>query len=187
MLHFFRRGIKQTFVTDASPLPVGTRAYRQRVLLTRPGNTTPYSAGDVIGGAANAAFEIPFIGPEGGFIQIQSLRLLIHSATLPTNPGGFRLHLYRGAPTGIADNAAWDLPAGDRAAYLDFIDFPLPADLGSTLLSRPGNWDGSMFSLDSGLTSLWGFLQNPSTANMTFAENGTVLDLRINAVEAGQG
>lgn len=70
MLHFFRREIRNALITDASPLPVGVRAYRQRVLVTRPGNATPYSAGDVIGAATPAAFEVPLIGPEGGIIQL---------------------------------------------------------------------------------------------------------------------
>lgn len=187
MPQFFRRGVRNELITDASPLPVAVRAYYERVLVTRPANVTAYAAGDVIGAAANAAFEVPLIGPEGGMVQLQSLRLLIHSATQLTNPGALRLHFYSAAPTGIADNAVWDLPSGDRAAYLDYIDLPAPVDMGSTLLVRGGNWDGSAFSLALGSTSLWCFLQNPSTASMTFAENSTVLDFRFHALEAGQG
>src|SRR5512142_392177 len=118
-------------------------AYRSVATITRPANTTAYTAGDVIGDTnGSAIITLPFAGFRGGFIQPQSVRLLIYSGTLPTSMTSLRLHLYSAAPTAIADNAAWDLPAADRAAYIDYIDLPTPTDLGSTLFttaSYPGS------------------------------------------------
>ena len=164
-------------------LPVSGKCYRGAYAITRPTNTTPYTAGDAIGDTGGSAiFTLSNIGPSGGFIQIQSLRLLIHSGTLPTSMTTLRLHLYSAAPTAIADNAAWDLLAGDRTAYLDYIDLPTPTDMGSTLFSKV-DYPGSLLKLASESTSLFGVLQTLTAA--TFAENSTVLDMRINAIEMG--
>jgi hypothetical protein len=48
-------------------------------------------------------------------------------------PGQTRLHLYSSAPTAIVDNAAHNLPAGDRAKYLGYITLGAPLDLGDTM------------------------------------------------------
>jgi hypothetical protein len=181
-----RFGNGQT-VSPEDPLPATGRAYRFAGLITRPTNQTPYAVDDAIGDVSGSAIiAMPNIGPPGGSIQIQSIRLLAHTGTLPSNNGsGLRLHFSSTLPTAIADNAAWDLLAGDRAGYLDSIDLPSFVDYGSTLFCRPGNWDGSMFRLAPDSTTLYAVLTN-RTANLTFAENSTVLGLRVNAFEAGR-
>ena len=159
------------------------RCFRSAVTITRPANQTPYGAGDVIGDTnGSAIITLPNIGPSDGFIQIQSIRLLIHTGTLPTSMTSLRLHLYTASPTAIADNAVWDLVSGDRAAYLDAIDFPTPTDYGSTLFTKT-DYPGSLLKLATGSTSLFGLLQTTTAA--TFAENSTVLDLRVNSIEMG--
>jgi hypothetical protein len=40
------------------------------------------------------------------------------------------------APTAIADNAAFDLPAGDRSKYIGSIDIGTPVDLGDTIWAQ---------------------------------------------------
>ena len=166
-----------------SSLTVDGRCYRSTATITRPANQTPYGAGDVIGDTnGSAIITLANVGPSGGFIQIQSIRLLIHSGTLPTGMTGLRLHLYSASPTAIADNAVWDLVSGDRAAYMDAIDFPTPVDYGSTLFTKV-DFPGSLLRLASGSTSLFGLLQTTTAA--TFVENSTVLDLRVNSIEMG--
>jgi len=163
----------------ATPLPVDGRCYRSTATVTRPANMTPYGVGDVIGDTnGSAIITLATIGPSGGFIQLQSLRLFIYSGTLPTSMTGLRLHLYSASPTAIADNAAWDLVAGDRANYLDYVDFPTPTDMGATLFTKV-DFAGNLLKLTG--TSLFGLLQTTTAA--TFAENSTVLDLRVNAIE----
>lgn len=108
------------------------------VIITRPANTTAYSAGDAVGvadvavaaNAGSAVLEFPNV-PALAAIEAASLR--IDLSAVPANMDKFRLHLYSAAPAARLDNAAWDLPAGDRTAYLGYLEFALPADLGSTL------------------------------------------------------
>lgn len=104
-------------------------AYESKPTVTRPANTTPYTAGDVVGGA------IPLSAFNGtGDALITSCDLRIDVSAIPAGMTSFRLHLYRDSPpSAIADNAAWDLPSGDRAYYSGYIDLGSPADLGSTL------------------------------------------------------
>lgn len=105
-------------------------AYQAKPTVTRPANTTAYTAGDVVGGAI--AFS--GIGPFGGDILITSAALRINVAAIPAGMTSFRLHLYDATPpSALVDNAPWDLPAGDRANYLGYIDIGSPADVGSTL------------------------------------------------------
>jgi len=127
------------------------------VTITRPANTTPYSAGDVVGNATTAIQEFANIGPAGGYIVIKSADLRIDVAAIPAGMTTFRLHLYDVSPTAIIDNAAWDLPAADRASYIGYIDHGTVLDLGSTLYVQ-ANSINKQFKLASGSTSLFGQL-----------------------------
>jgi len=172
-----------TYPIQAGAIPVSGVAYRFATPFTRPA-VTAYQAGDVIGDVdGSAIITLPNMGPPGGFVQIQSIRLLIHSATPVTTMSTLRVHFYSAAPTAIADNAAWDLPSADRSIYLDYIDMPTPTDMGSTQFSKV-DWPGSVLKFAAGSTSLFSIIQTITAA--TFAENSTVMDLRINAGEYGK-
>lgn len=80
----------------------------------------------------------------------------IDAAAIPAGMSTFRLHLYNAAPTAIADNAAYNLPAGDRAKYLGYISLSTPVDLGATLWAQDDNIN---FSGKLAATSLYGILQ----------------------------
>lgn len=184
-------------VTPGEPLPVGTssgvpltvdgRAYRAAVTLTRPSNTTAYSAGDVIGvadsvtpaNAGSAIITLANIGPAGGSVLIQSVQLLIGNSTAP--PSAFRLHLYTESPTAILDNAAFDLVAGDVGKYVDYVDLPSPQDFGSTAFTS-ASYAGTQIKLATGSTSLFAELQ--ARSGYTPA-SGTLYDLRVSTLEAG--
>ena len=91
---------------------------------TRPANATAYAAKDVVGDGA----ELTFAGAGaaspmlGGVCTVTQAKLLTDQTT---NTARFRLHLYRSAPTDIADNAAFTGPLwADRAEYIGAIDFP---------------------------------------------------------------
>jgi hypothetical protein len=89
-------------------------------------------------------------------VTITSAELEIDVAAIPASMTSFRLYLYSVTPpSALADNAAWDLPAGDRASFLGYIDLGTPADLGSTLYVRT-NGINAQFKL--GGTSLFGYL-----------------------------
>lgn len=106
------------------------------VSLTRTNDTNAYNAGDVIGAAtgSTAALEFANIGPNGGEIMLTTAELEIDVTAIPSGMTSFRLYLYSVTPpSALGDNAAWDLPSGDRASFLGYVDLGTPVDLGSTL------------------------------------------------------
>ncbi len=106
------------------------------VSLTRTNDTSVYAANDVIGAAtgSTAALEFRGMGPSGARIMITSTQLEIDATAVISGETSYLLHLYNiTPPSALGDNAAWDLPAGDRASYLGFIALGTIADLGSTL------------------------------------------------------
>jgi hypothetical protein len=108
--------------------------YFSKVAVTRPDNTTAYADLDVLGTDPGTVIEFPNIAPVGGgpiVLLYASLRVDVDTA--PAGLGQTRLHLYSSAPAAIADNAAFNLPSGDRAKYLGYLTLGAPADLGDTL------------------------------------------------------
>jgi hypothetical protein len=170
-------------------LTVDSKAYRAAVTVTRPSNTTAYTAGDVIGvadsgtpaNAGSAIITLASIGPSGGYVLLQSVRLLIANTSVPAGMGAFRLHLYTASPTAILDNAAFDLVSGDRAGYAGYIDLPTPQDFGSTLVTQ-ADYCGTAIKLAAASTSLFAQLE---TRGAYTPASGTTYDLRVMALEAG--
>jgi hypothetical protein len=124
----------------------------------RPNDSAPYGAGDVIGTATNATAAIKFTGiaPAGGIIRITGSRHEIDVAAIPSGMTSFRLHLYNiTPPSALADNAVWDLPSGDRASYLGYVDLGSPVDLGSTLYVEQTGLDYDFLTQTA---DLWGYL-----------------------------
>lgn len=108
-----------------------------QVTITRPGDTTAYSAGDVVGGV----LQFTAAGKTGGgSTLVTGVQLQMNISAAPAS--AFRLHLYSVTPpSALADNAPWDLPSGDRGAgvYLGSVDIPVPTDLGSTCFANVSN------------------------------------------------
>ena len=110
--------------------------YGSRTTVTRPANTTPYTANDVVGGA----IDLGVMGPSGGEVMITSASLEIDVAAVPAGMTTFRLALYNVTPpSAVADNGAFDIPSGDRASFLGFIDIGTPVDEVSTLFVQAQN------------------------------------------------
>lgn len=134
--------------------------YSASVSVTRPSNTNTYGIGDVVGATA-AAWTFPLMGPSAGRIMVTSASLEIDVAAVPSGMTSFRLHLYSVTPpSAYADEATWDLPAGDRASYLGYIDLGTPVDLGSTLFVQTDQIN-KQFKLAG--TSLFGYLVTNGT------------------------
>lgn len=92
--------------------------------------TTAYAAGDVVGGI------LTFAGIASGaaVISIDEVALRIDTNAIISGETTYRLYLYSASPpSNYADGAAWDLPSGDRASFLGYIDIPNVVDLGSTI------------------------------------------------------
>jgi hypothetical protein len=90
-----------------------------------------YSAGDVMDVAKEFTGIAP---PTGGIITFISTTLLVAHTDLISGEAGYSLNLYSVTPPSAhADNAVWDVPAGDRASYLGTLSLGTPADIGSSL------------------------------------------------------
>lgn len=158
---------------------IGGKGFTAQATVTRPADTTAYAAGDVVGATA-AAITFADIGATFGHIVITDADLRIDVAALPSGMTTFRLHLYDATPpSALADNAAFDLPAGDRANYLGYIDFDQIVDIGSTLYVQMTGVNkklkmGSEPNLYGYLVSVGGF--TPSSA--------TVKSIRLNSFGA---
>ena len=106
------------------------------VSLTRTADTNVYAANDVVGAATGSTAALTFssVGDSGASIRIIGAELLIEATGLISGEIGYRLALYSVTPpSALGDNAAFDVPSGDRASFLGYIDLGTPIDLGSTL------------------------------------------------------
>lgn len=169
---------------NGSSLTVDGKAYRAALDITRPANTTAYSAGDVIGtGSGDAAIlTLSSIGPSGGYVLVQSIELVLGISAVPSGMTSFRLHFYNAAPGAAADNSVFDLASGDRAKYIGYVDLPAPIDFGSTCFTQV-DYPGKLFKLASATTSLFCELQ--TIGGFTPAANSEVYSLRVKTLEAG--
>jgi hypothetical protein len=127
--------------------------------ITRPDNTTAYSANDVIGTSSSANIEFAnVIGFKGESFFIAGAWLMIPINAVPSGMDAFRLHLYNAEPADIADNAAYNLPLADRSKYLGYIDFEAPIDLGDTLYAQVNNIN-HMRKFTSDSNTIYGILE----------------------------
>lgn len=113
-----------------------TESFSAAVSVTRTNDTNAYLANDVIGAAtgSTAALTFPDIGRRGGRIMLSTVELEIDHTAVISGQTSYRLYLYSVTPpSALGDNAAWDLPSGDRASFLGYVDLGTPVDLGSTL------------------------------------------------------
>jgi hypothetical protein len=169
-------------VSQSTPLPVGGNAFRAAVTITRPSNTTAYTAGDVVGDTGGSAIlTLTNAGPSGGFVLIQSASLIFSDSSVPSGMGAFRLHFYSASPTAIADNAAFDLASGERTSYLGFVELSTPQDLGSTLYTQV-DYPGRLVKLAAATTTLYAEIE--TRGGYTPASASTI-ELRINTLGAG--
>jgi hypothetical protein len=152
-----------------------TQGYTSALTITRPANAAPYAANDNVGGALT----FPSIGPSAGDIMITSAELEINVAAVPSGMTSFRLYLYSVTPpSATADNGGpWDLPSGDRASFLGYIDLGTPVDLGSTLYVRT---DGINAHFKLAGTSVFGYLV--TNGGFTPAGNSEVYVVTLHAV-----
>lgn len=156
-------------------LPDSPRAYTSRITVTRPANTTAYTAGDVVGGAITFAA----IGATAGRVILTTALLRYDVAAVPSGMTTFRLYLYDVTPpSALADNAVFDIPSGDRTAYLGYIDLGAPVDIGSTLITAPVS-PNLQAKLAAASTSLFGYLVTAGA--YTPAANSETLEIGLHS------
>lgn len=129
--------------------------FYRTVTFTRPANTTAYTALDVVGATA-AALTFPATSGIGSPFIIKSLDVQINQATAAATV--FRLHLYSVTPgSALADNAAFDLPAGDQPYYLGYADTASAVDLGVINFATSAVLNKGVMVAES--ASIFGYLQ----------------------------
>lgn len=147
-------GIDQTTPGTTNLVAAAPASYSAAVTVTRPANTTAYSANDVVGGAIT----FPTIGPSGGHVNLSGFAVRMDIAAVPSGMTSFRLHLYNVTPpSALADNAPWDIPSGDRSAYLGYLDLGTMTDFGSTLFAQNDQFVKKV-KLTAASTTLYGYL-----------------------------
>lgn len=89
----------------------------------------------------------------GGLLKIISLRMTIAASALQASEAAYALKMYSVTPPSArADNAAWDLPSGDIAAYVGSQAIVAPTDVGSALVTETDNINKIISVASTGLT-----------------------------------
>ncbi len=127
---------------------------------------TPAAASHVGGDVNGGAQEFVLLNrdgaapPAGQTLRITWASMSIAGGTIETT--AWTLHLYSVTPpSALADDAAFDLPSGDRSSYLGSIAIAQVVDLGSTLFIE--GTQSKVIKLATGGTSVFGYLVNGTT------------------------
>jgi hypothetical protein len=143
--------------------------WKSAITVTRPANTTAYDAGDVVGATA-AAITFTTAGGSGLLGFLSGVSVLWESTALISGMANFRLHLYDVTPpSALADGAQWDLPSGDRTAYLGFVDLGTPVDVGSSLWQQVDKIE-KLIKFAAASTTLYGYLVTEAAWTPTSAQ-----------------
>ena len=121
-------------------------------------DTGALTANDVIGptNASNSALTFANVCAIAGDHIITSVALEIDVTAVVSGMTSYRLYLYNVTPpSALNGNAAWDLPSGDRASFLGYVDLGAPVDLGSTLYVETSNVNKQITTAS---TSVFGYL-----------------------------
>lgn len=120
---------------------------------------TPAAASHVANDCNGVAGTFALAAPSAGRIMITGATLEIDGATAEVT--AWRLYLYNVTPpSATADDGAWDLPSGDRASFLGYVDLGTAVDLGSTQWVEVSNINKQVKLAG---TSLFGYLVNLTT------------------------
>lgn len=148
----------QKAVAGSIPTVSAAGGYSAAVTLTRTADTNAYASNDVLGAATGSTAALTFasMGPAAQDIMITSASLEIDATAVISGETSYRLYLYNVTPpSALGDNVAWDLPSGDRASFLGYVDLGTPVDLGSTLFVQT---DGINKQIKLSGTSIFAYL-----------------------------
>lgn len=182
-----------TFTTTGT-LPTNLVPATGYFLINKSGNTAQLSA--TAGGAAidttgaaqagvhtgsgsyagSAILTFSDIGPSGALLEVKSSDLEIDQSAVTAGMTTHFLHLYNASPTAVLDNAAFNLPSGDRTKYLGSIALGTVVDQGATLFVSSVPATLKRLKLAAGSTTLYGVLQ---TTGAYAPASGTVTLIRL--------
>jgi hypothetical protein len=124
---------------------------------------TSHTGGECVGAAQRFS---PVAGPDDSFVIKNSMIRIEHATAVASV---FTLHFYSVTPpSAIADDAVFDIPAGDRASYLGSLAIAQPADVGATQIAETQTHNKSI-RLPAGATGLWAYLVITTTATLAAA------------------
>lgn len=126
--------------------------------MTRPADTTAYTAGDVLGESPVAGYYTftPVAASSLGTMTVTQAQLQVDTGVVGSW-GQTRLHLYKAAPTAQLDGEAFNVPAADRANYLGYIGMETPIAVGDTAIYTAET--DFKLRVDEGTRTLYGVLQ----------------------------
>lgn len=153
--------------------------FTSHVSLTRTSDTNAYTGGDVLGAATGSTAALTFnnVGAAGRDCIITSARFSYDASSVPSGMTSFRLYLYSiTPPSALGDNAAWDLPSGDRASFLGYIELGSPVDVGSTLYVEANGINKQIHPVG---TSIYGYLV---TVGGYTPASGTTMRLSLHTI-----
>ena len=153
-------------VASGTPQNVASLLVYATATFTRPNDNTQYAANDVIGPAVTAVLTFANCARvNGGSGVIIGARHFKNTNT--TLNASFRLHLYRIAPTAIADNAVFTMAWTDGPTRIGILEFGhITGGTGSDSSEGVGTFSGAallQFICDSGSTSIFGILTTLSS------------------------
>lgn len=172
------RGQRQS-VNAAGAASITSVGYQSTTTITRGANTTPYTDNDVIGGALT----LSNIGPSGGHIMLNSIRILLNITAVPSGMSNMILFLYDATPpSAVADNGAFSVASGDRSNLLTpngiSLGTPTLGVGGGTVVLQANNL-ALQFKLASASTALYAYLV---TKAFTPAANSETYTMTVQAM-----
>lgn len=167
-------------VSSTNPIPVGTApggsltaGYFASATFTPA--AAAYNANDVISVAQTFTWtDLAGNVFPGGMMLIVASSILISETALQSGETSYNLQKYNVTPPSAhADNAAWDLPSGDRAAYQGATSLGTPVDIGSSLYLKQTVLQEPIIVPATGLT--FGELITVGAATLTATARKAVL------------
>lgn len=150
----------------------------------RTNDTNAYGANDVVGTATGSTAALTFtLAPGEAVVRVMSTTLEIDASAVIASETSYTLHLYRETPpSALGDNAAFDIPSGDRATYIGSLALGTPVDVGSSLFIQTDNINKNIY-LPNGV--VYGYLVTAGGYTPTASR---VFRIRITGeIVAGQG
>lgn len=139
-----------------------------------------YGAGDVM----SVAQTLTWVDADGNAFPGGSLKIIssifeVDETAVQASEAAYALKMYSVTPPSAhADNAAWDLPSGDRAAYVGALAIAAPTDVGATLLTETDNIQKHITVAATGLT----FAELVTVAGFTATATARKIKLHAEAV-----
>jgi hypothetical protein len=143
---------------DGSAIETTTNGRKAIASFDRPGDTTPYSIGDVVSSAGSSYVTFSGLTTPGEDVYITNAAIAIQSSTVPAGMGSFKVHFYSSAPSGLTDNGAFSLSASSIDSYQGYTEISSPVALGDYIY-RANETVNLQPALASGSSSLYVIIQ----------------------------